>query len=205
MIAFLRLLEHREVVIELLFRFKRGAVNTLEMRVTFVAFVVGARHVRQLESANISRAHDVRPRTKIDEVAIAIERDFFVGRNVLEMSIFNLLVSGRSPSPASRPFSPSCQSFVARNFNPLERMVRLDLLLHLRLDFLEIVRRDAVRKFDVVIKTIFDRRPGSELRFRPDLQNRRSKDVGSRMTQTFQVRHLLAFSKVLRSSFIKAR
>ena len=48
-------------------------------------------------------------------------------------------------------------------------MVRFDLLFHLRLDLFEIVGRNAVRKIDIVIKTVFHRRPGSELRFRPDL------------------------------------
>ena len=71
-------------------------------------------------------------------------------------------------------------------------MVRLNLLFHLRLDFLEVLRRNAVRKIDVVIKTVFYRRPGGELRFRPDFQDRRRKDMGSRMTKTFEVRHLLA-------------
>ena len=71
-------------------------------------------------------------------------------------------------------------------------MVRFDLLLHLRLDLLEILRRNAVRKIDIVIKTVLDRRPGGELRFRPDFQNRRRQDMRGRMTQTFDVGHLRA-------------
>ncbi len=68
-------------------------------------------------------------------------------------------------------------------------MVRLDLLLHLRLDFLEIVRRNAVRKIDIVIKTVLYGRPGGELRFRPDFQNRRCEYMRSGVTQPLDVGH----------------
>ena len=71
-------------------------------------------------------------------------------------------------------------------------MVRFDLLLHLRLDLLKIVRRNPVREIDIIIKAVLDRRPGGELRFRPDLQNRRRQHMRRRMTQPFDVRHLRA-------------
>ena len=108
------------------------------------------------------------------------------------MSSLNLLGSDRSPSAASRPCFPSCERFVARNFDPLERMVRFDLLFHLGLDLFEIVRRNAVRKIDVVIKTVLDRWPGGELCFRPDFQNRRRQDMRGRMPEALEVRHLRA-------------
>src|SRR6184192_1508881 len=84
MVALLCFLEHGEVIIELLFCFERGAVNALKLRIFFVTFVIGARHVGELERADVSRAHDVRPGAEIDEVSAAIERDLFVGRNVLD-------------------------------------------------------------------------------------------------------------------------
>src|ERR1051326_172596 len=69
-------------------------------------------------------------------------------------------------------------------------MVRLDLLFHLRLDFLEIVRRNAVLELEVVIKSVLDRRPGCELRLGPDLEDRRPQNVRRRVTEPFDVRHL---------------
>ena len=84
MIALLRFLQHREVIIEFLLGFERGAVNALELRIFFVALVVGAGHIRELERADVSRAHDVRPGAEIDEIAAAIERDLFVWRNVFD-------------------------------------------------------------------------------------------------------------------------
>ena len=46
MIALLRFLQHREVIVEFLFGFERGAVNALELRIFFVALVVRAGNVR---------------------------------------------------------------------------------------------------------------------------------------------------------------
>ena len=84
MVAFLRFLEHREVVVEFLFGFERRAVNALKLRIFFVAFVVRAGDGGELERADVSRAHHVRPGAEIDELAVAIERNFFVGRNVFD-------------------------------------------------------------------------------------------------------------------------
>ena len=83
-VALFRFLEHREIFIEFLFRFEGRAVNALELRILFVAFVVGARHAGELERADVSGAHDVRAGAKIDEVAIAIEGDRFARRNVFD-------------------------------------------------------------------------------------------------------------------------
>ena len=84
MIALLRFLEHREVVVEFLFGFERRAVNALKLRIFFVALVIRARHGGQLECADVSRAHHVRPGAEIDELAVAIERNLFVCRNVFD-------------------------------------------------------------------------------------------------------------------------
>src|SRR5713101_2359318 len=75
MVAFLRFLEHGEIIVEFLFPFERRAVNALELRIPLVAFVVSARDIGELERADVSRPHDVRPGTKIDKFTVAIERD----------------------------------------------------------------------------------------------------------------------------------
>src|SRR5437879_5253388 len=189
MVAFLRFLEHREVVIELLSRFERGTINALELWILFVAFVVSARHAGELERADVSRAHDMRPGAKVDEIAVAIKRDFLVRRNVfddVDLVFAWLIAIAQRGKPT---FLSHLERFVARNFHALERMVCVDLLFHFRLDFLEIVGRDAVGKIDIVIKTVLYRRPGGELRFRPDFQNRRGEYMRRRVTQALDVGH----------------
>src|SRR5438067_2610404 len=72
MVALPRFLEHREVVVEFLFCLERGAVNALELRILFVAFVISACHVREFERADVSCPHDVRSGAKIDKIATTI-------------------------------------------------------------------------------------------------------------------------------------
>jgi hypothetical protein len=70
-------------------------------------------------------------------------------------------------------------------------MIRFDLLFHLRLDLLEIIGRNAVRKIDIVIK-----RYRLAARPRTGLPARSSKWPSPaherRMTQTLDVCHLRA-------------
>ena len=84
------------------------------------------------------------------------------------MSSLNLLGSDRSPRAASRPLFPSSSASSRRNFDPFERMIRLNFVLHLGLDLFEILGRNPVRKIDIVIKAVLHRRARSELCFRPD-------------------------------------
>ena len=132
----------------------------------------------------------MRAGAEIDEIAVAIERDRFAFGNVLDDIELELARLGSRTKGAKFATFRHVQGFVARDFDALERMVRLDLLLHLRLDLLEILGRDAVRQLDVVIETVLDRRSGGELRFRPDLQNGGGQDVRRGMAQPFDVGHL---------------
>src|SRR5207253_2302828 len=84
MVALFRFLDHREVFIEFLFRFEGRAVNALELRILFVAFVIRAGDAGKPEGADVSGTHHVRAGAEIDEIAVAIERDFFVRRNVFD-------------------------------------------------------------------------------------------------------------------------
>ena len=49
-----------------------------------------------------------------------------------------------------------------------------------------------MRKIDIIIEAVFDRRPGSELRLGPDFQDGGGKDVRGRVTETLDVGHLCA-------------
>ena len=73
MVALLRFLEHGEVVVEFFLRLKGGAVNTLELRILLVAFIISAGQAGELERADVSCAHDVRAGAKVDEIAVPIE------------------------------------------------------------------------------------------------------------------------------------
>ena len=83
-VALLRLLEHGEVFVELGLVLEGGAVDALELRIVFVAFVVGAGDVGELEGADIAGAHHMRSGAEIGELAVAIECDCLVLGNVLD-------------------------------------------------------------------------------------------------------------------------
>src|SRR6476646_4613020 len=84
MVALLRFLQHGEVFVELSLVLEGSAVDALELRISLVPFVVGAGDVRQAKGTYVAGAHDVWPGAKVKEIAIAIERDLFIRRNVLD-------------------------------------------------------------------------------------------------------------------------
>src|SRR5579885_2407950 len=188
-VALLRFLEHGEVVVEFLFGFERRSVNALELRIALVPLVIGAGHTGELERADFARARHVRSGTEIDEIAVAIERDGFARRNVLDDVQFEAAWLRPLTQSSEAAFFPERERFIARDFDALERMIRLDLVCHLRLDLREIIRRNAVGQIDVVIETVFHRWAGGKLRLRPDFQNGRSQHVRARMAQSFDVAH----------------
>ncbi len=168
MIALLRFLKYCEIFVELLFCFKRGPVNALKLWICFIAFVVCAGDSGQLECADVSRAHHVRSSTEIDEIAIPIERNLFVGRNVFDDVEFEFAGLGPFAQCSKSALLSERERFIPRNFDPFERMIRFDFVFHLSLDLFEILGRDAVGKIHIVIKAVVHWWPGSELRFRPE-------------------------------------
>src|SRR5207249_5331015 len=129
-IALLRFFEHSEVVVEFLFSFKRSAVNALELRISFVAFVICAGYIGELKRANVSGAHDMWPGAEIDELAVTIERDRFVRRNVFDDVELEFARLGAFAERRESSLLAKIERFIARNLHALERMVRFDLLLH---------------------------------------------------------------------------
>ena len=193
MVALLRLLEHREILVHLRLVLERRAVDALELRVFLVALVVGARDVRELERADVPRAHDVRPGAQIEEVAIAEERDFLALGDVREIADFEFARIPRPlAEPAEAPAFRQRHRLRARHRRALEDVVRLDLLFHLLLDAREVLRRDAVLQIHVVVKAILHRRPRGKLRLRPDAEDGRGEHMRRAVAQPLNVGHLVS-------------
>ena len=186
------LLQHVEVGLHLGLVLEGGAVDALELRIAFVAFVVGAGHVCELESADVAGAHHVRPGAQINEIAVLVVGDRLLLRNVLDDVQFEFarnLAVGQSGEAA---FACVFPRLLARDDPFLEGMIGFDLFLHLLLDFREILGRDAVRKLDVVIKAVLDRRAGGELGVGPEAQDGGGEHVGAGMPDALQFGHLRA-------------
>ena len=203
MVALLRFLEHGEVFVELGLVLEGGAVDALELRVLFVAFVVGAGDVGELERADVAGAHDVRASAEIGEFAVAIERDFFALGNVLD-DIELEFAGRRSLTKGTKDTTLGHgQSFVARQDHALKGMIGFDFLFHLGLDLLEIFGRNAVIQFQIVIETVLDWRTGGELGAGPDLQDGGGQNMRRGMAEPFDVRHLRALFQSFALAFLR--
>ncbi len=109
------------------------------------------------------------------------------------MSSLNLLGAWPFAQRGQAAFLGVGQRLVAGDDHFLEDLVLLDHLFHFLLDFRKILRRDAVREFHVVIKSVLHRRAGGELGVGPELGDGRGQDVRAGMSNALQVRHFLPF------------
>src|SRR3982074_3782276 len=79
MVAGARLFDLPQIVVELLLRGPRRAINALQHRPLFVASPVGARETRQLESAHLLPTHNVRTPAQVHPVAsCAVEAEWLI-------------------------------------------------------------------------------------------------------------------------------
>ena len=132
----------------------------------------------------------MRPGAQVNEIAVLEIGNRLALGNVCQVAELELA----RVRPLAQPAQPAAlgilDRLLARDDDFLEGVVRLDLLLHLRLDLREILRRDAVRQIHVVVKPVLDRRPGGELGVRPEPQNGGGHDVRGGMADAFQLGHL---------------
>ena len=77
-----------------------------------------------------------------------------------------------------------------RGLRALEDVVRFRFFFHLGFDFFEVLRRNSMRQFDVVVETVLDRWTGGELRLPPDFENGGGENVRGGMAEALQIGHL---------------
>ena len=192
MVALLRLFEHFEILVELGLVLEGGAVDALELRVALVALVIRAGHGGELERADVAGTHHVRPGAQINEIAVPEIRNRFVLGNLVEQIELELRRSrplGQSAQPAALGV---LDGLVARDDDLLEGMVGLDFLFHLGLDGCEVLGRDAVGAFEVVVKAGFDGRAVGELGVGPEAEDGGGHHVRARVADALQFGHFRA-------------
>jgi hypothetical protein len=129
---------------------------------------------------------------EIDELAIPIVRDGFALGNGLEQVQFELAWDGALGEGTEPAGLGVADGLVAGDDRPFEDLVGFDDLFHLGLDGGEIIGRDAVSEFDIVVEPGFDRRAVGELGLGPKPGDGGGHDVGAGVTQPLEVGHLLA-------------
>src|SRR6185369_699462 len=177
MVAALRLFHMLQPLIHFLLRIKRGAVYALQLRVRLVAEPVRTRDVEQFEGLDATGSRNVWTAAEVHELAGLVQRDLLIGLGELldEMALheiafaFELLQALGAGQPLARV-----------------RLIALHDLLHLRLDLLQIVRRERSWTIEVVKEAAVGRRTVAKLGLREQLQYRRSHQVCRRVTEDFE-------------------
>ena len=132
------------VLLELLLRRERGAVDALQPLVLLVALPVDGRRLEQLDRADLLQVAHVRPAAEVVELAVAIDGDRLAVGNVLEALDLEALAA----------LAEEARRLVARDLDALEGASLGEDLAHLRLDLLQIVGRERLRAAEVVLELL---------------------------------------------------
>ena len=175
MVALLRFFEHVEVGIEVGLLFKGRAVDALEHLVVFVAAPVSARDAHELQRLDLARRGDVRACAEVRELALRVERNQGVLRQVVDE--FDLVGLAKALKELQR--------FVAGDFLAHERQVLFDDLLHFLFDVGEVAFAELAVHVDVVVEAVVDGRADGELDVLILIKafQRLREDVRARMAQ----------------------
>ena len=171
-VALLRLLEPPQMLVELLLREPRGAVDALEHRVALVAPPVGAGGREELEVLHVRGRGHVRPAAEVDEVALPVERDARRRDPFEDLHLERLTA-----------LAEEADRFLTRHLLPLERIRGLRDLPHDLFDLHEVFRCERLGFREVVVEAVLDRRTDRDAHGREQTLHRLSHDVRGRMTQ----------------------
>ena len=194
-VALFGLFELHEVCFEFFLAREGRAVEALELRLRLVAHVERRADRHQLHVLALRGVADVRSGAEVDEVAVSKRADLLAFGNLLQQVEFEGARIARALAEATEATTfRHRDGFLAGDALPVEFLVLLGDLFHLRLDLLKVVRCDAmVRQVKVVVEAVFHRRAVGELGIRPQAQDGGGHHVGTGVPQTVNIRHLGAF------------
>src|SRR5882724_11562923 len=143
MVALLRLLEPPQMLVELLLREPRGAVDALEHRVALVAPPVGAGGREELEVLHVRGRGRVGPAAEVDEVPLPVERDARSLEPLEDLDLERLVA-----------LAEEADRLLARHLLPLERIRALHDLPHDLFDLREVFGRERLGFGEVVVEAV---------------------------------------------------
>jgi hypothetical protein len=137
----------------------------------------------------------VRSGAEVDELAVLEAGDLLAFRNFVdEVELEDAGIARTLAQAAEAAALRHGLGFLAADALPFELLVLLRDLFHLRLDLLEVIRRDAVlRQVEVVVEAVFHRRAVGKLGIRPQAQDGGGHHMGTGVAQAVDVGHLGAF------------
>jgi hypothetical protein len=153
-VALLRLLDARQVRVQVLPGRPGGAVDALQLLAPGVAPPIGAGQLGQLEGlADVPRGGEVRPPAQVDPLALLVQGDRLILRQVPDQLGLELLAPGLEELDRVVPVPDLA----------LELRVAVDDPAHLLLDGGEVVGRERLLAEEVVIESVLDRRADGHL------------------------------------------
>ena len=132
----------------------------------------------------------MRPRAEINKIPILVERNRFVRGDIIQQIQFEATRLLPIAQSTQSTLLAELSGVLAADLTPFKHLVRFDDPFHLRLDFLKIVRRHTMIELEIVIEALCHGRPGGELSIWPKIKDGIGHDMGTRMTQPFEVAHL---------------
>ena len=172
-VALLGLLEHAQVLVELVFGGKRRAVHAREHLVVLVGLPVGAGHAGELEGLERLGVGDVRADAHVDVLALLEEGDARVLVEVADVLDLVLLAA----------LLHELDGLGAGQLEGRELEVLLHDLLHLGLDGGQVVLGELlVAQIDVVVEAVVGRRTVGEVGLRVQALDGLGHDMGRGVT-----------------------
>src|SRR5436305_12064180 len=155
MVAAFGLFEPEQVLVKLLLVRPSRAVDPLQLRLIRVAAPIGAGNIHQLEGLPEPPGRgEMRPDTEIDEIALPIEADLLLGRDLAD--VFGLITFADAVEEGD--------GLVAIPHFTVDRLVAPHDVAHALLDALEPAGRERRRPRAVVIKPGLGRRASGNVR-----------------------------------------
>ena len=171
-VAFLGLLQHRQVLVEhRLFR-EGDAVDTGQHLVVLVAAPIGAGDRGQLDRLDEARVRQVRPAAQVGKITVRVEAD----RTVLEgADQFHFIFVAL--------FRVSVECLGLRHFTAGNGLLTPGELFHFLLDLGQVRLGNGHRRIDVVIEPVLDAGADAELDARIERLERLGQQVRRRMPE----------------------
>ena len=150
------LLQHRQVLLQIVFAGPCRAINSLKHFIAMVAPPISTCHLHQLEMLELAGARHMGATTQIGEVTLAVKRYILIGRNRGDDLCFVMLAQ----------LFEILDGLVSWHDLTRDGLVLRSQLGHFLFDQTKVIRceRSAIRK--IVIKPVFNHGANSDLCFR---------------------------------------
>ena len=191
-VAFLRLLQHHQVLIQHLLLREGDTIKTNQLLTLLVATPVSTCYAQDLHRLQVRGVGQVRATTQIGERTLRIGSDRTISQLTDQLSFIFFSAVAKH-----------LQSILLRDALTLDLLLLGHQLLHLRLDCGEVALLDhGLTRIYIIVKTILDSRTDTELNARIQLLQRLSHQVCARMPESMLAFLIVPLQQLYRRIFL---